>query len=67
MKWDNINLPDKISLTDLQIKLYKIASNLHDRPESMEQLNDAIKMIDKISQDAQDWRNVFFKIANKIN
>lgn len=67
MRFDLIELPNNIHTTPLQLKLIEIVHISHDKPEIKEKLMEALEMVEKIRNDATDWKTVFFRIANGIN
>ncbi len=60
-------LPPAIRLTNIQMALYDIVHISHHEPEIKEKLLIAIKMVQEMDKNAEQWRAIMFKIANAIN
>lgn len=63
----NIELPDSIRLTSIQMALYEIVHISHHEPEIKEKVLGVIAQVQAMDKVAENWRKIMFQIANKIN
>jgi hypothetical protein len=62
-----LELPERLSMTSIEMKCWAIIGNLHHDKAIQEQVMELVGMIKEKQSEVTKWKEVMFAIANRID